>query len=48
MKFAMTGQDKSGLKVGFLFWWSAGHQLQKFGGQAQILMTNLKKIGSQR
>jgi hypothetical protein len=27
----------AGLKVGFWFKWPAGHQLQKSGGQAQIL-----------
>jgi hypothetical protein len=33
--------------VGFQFWWPAGHQLQKSGGQAQILVAKEKKIGSQ-
>jgi hypothetical protein len=38
----------TGLKVGFQFWWPAGHQLQKSGAQAQILVAKVKKIGSQR
>ena len=28
-------------------WWPAGHQLQTSGGQAQILVAKVKKIGSQ-
>jgi hypothetical protein len=33
---------------GILFWWPAGHQLQKSGDQTQILVAKVKKIGSQR
>jgi hypothetical protein len=39
---------RSGLKVGFLFWRPARHQLQIFGGQAQILVAKVNKNGSQR